>query len=55
MDKYAFQLSALFKTESARSRKQRRTLKKIREDLKSWAPKDLALEKLMGEDYAACL
>jgi len=34
IDKYAFQLSALLKTEAARSRKQRRTLKQIHEDLK---------------------
>ena len=29
IDKYAFQLSALLKTEAAKSRKQRRTLKQI--------------------------
>jgi AraC-like DNA-binding protein len=34
IDKYAFQLSAMLKTEAARSRKQRRTLKQIHEDLK---------------------
>ena len=34
IDKYAFQLSALLKTEAAQSRKQRRTLKQIHEDLK---------------------
>lgn len=34
IDKYAFQLSALLKTEAARSRKQRRTLKQIHEDLR---------------------
>ena len=34
IDKYAFQLPALLKTEAARSRKQRRTLKQIHEDLK---------------------
>jgi AraC-like DNA-binding protein len=34
IDKYAFQLSALLKTEAARTRKQRRTLKQIHEDLK---------------------
>lgn len=34
IDKYAFQLSALLQTEAARSRKQRRTLKQIHEDLK---------------------
>jgi AcrR family transcriptional regulator len=34
IDKYAFQLSALLKTEAAKSRKQRRTLKRIHEDLK---------------------
>ena len=34
IDKYAFQLSALLKTEAAKSRKQRRTLKQIHEDLK---------------------
>jgi hypothetical protein len=34
IDKYAFQLSALLKTEVAKSRKQRRTLKQIHEDLK---------------------
>ena len=34
IDKYAFQLSAVLKTEAARSRKQRRTLKQIHEDLK---------------------
>lgn len=32
--KYAFQLSAMLKTEAARSRKQRRTLKQIHEDLR---------------------
>jgi len=34
IDKYAFQLSALLKTEAAKSRKQWRTLKQIHEDLK---------------------
>jgi AcrR family transcriptional regulator len=34
IDKYAFQLSALLKTETTKSRKQRRTLKQIHEDLK---------------------
>ncbi len=34
IDKYAFQLSAMLKTEAARSRKQRRTLKQIHLDLK---------------------
>lgn len=34
IDKYAFQPSALLKTEAAKSRKQRRTLKQIHEDLK---------------------
>jgi hypothetical protein len=34
IDKYAFQLSALLKTEAAKSRTQRRTLKQIHEDLK---------------------
>ncbi|NHQ93865.1 hypothetical protein [Janthinobacterium lividum] len=34
IDKYASQLSALLKTEATRSRKQRRTLKQIHEDLK---------------------
>ena len=34
IDKYAFQLFAPLKTEAARSRKQRRTLKQIHEDLK---------------------
>ena len=34
IDKYAFQLSAFLKTEAAKSRKQRRTLKQIHEDLK---------------------
>ena len=34
IDQYAFQLSAMLKTEAARSRKQRRTLKQIHEDLK---------------------
>ena len=34
IDKYAFQLSAMLKTEAARSRKQRRTLKQIHEDLR---------------------
>ena len=34
IDKYAFQLSALLKTEAAKSRKQRRTLKQIHEDRK---------------------
>ena len=34
IDKYAFQLSALLKTEAAKSRKQRRTLKQIHEGLK---------------------
>ena len=34
IDKYAFQLSALLKTEAAKSRKQRHTLKQIHEDLK---------------------
>jgi AraC-like DNA-binding protein len=34
IDKYSFQLSAMLKTEAARSRKQRRTLKQIHEDLK---------------------
>ncbi|WP_373995377.1 helix-turn-helix domain-containing protein [Duganella sp. BJB476] len=34
IDKYAFQLSALLKSEAAKSRKQRRTLKQVHEDLK---------------------
>ena len=34
IDKYAFQLSALLKTEAAKPRKQRRMLKQIHEDLK---------------------
>jgi hypothetical protein len=34
INQYAFQLSAMLKTEAARSRKQRRTLKQIHEDLK---------------------
>lgn len=34
IDKYAFQLSAFLKIEAAKSRKQRRTLKHIHEDLK---------------------
>lgn len=34
IDKYAFQLSALLKSEAAKSRKQRRTLKQMPEDLK---------------------
>jgi transposase len=34
IDKYSFQLSAMLKTEAARSRKQLRTLKQIHEDLK---------------------
>ena len=34
IDKYAFQLTALLKTEASKSRKQRRTLKQIHEDLK---------------------
>jgi transposase len=34
IDKYSIQLSAMLKTEAARSRKQRRTLKQIHEDLK---------------------
>lgn len=34
IDKYAFQRSGLRKTEAAKSRKQRRTLKQIHEDLK---------------------
>jgi AcrR family transcriptional regulator len=34
IDKYAFQLSALLKAEASKSRKQRRTLKQIHEDLK---------------------
>lgn len=34
IDKYAFQLSTLLKTEAAKSRKQRRTLEQIHEDLK---------------------
>lgn len=34
IDKYAFQLSALLKSEAAKSRKQRRTLKQIHEELK---------------------
>lgn len=34
IDKYAFQFSALLKAEAAKSRKQRRTLKQIHEDLK---------------------
>jgi transcriptional regulator with XRE-family HTH domain len=34
IDKYAFQLSALLKTEAAKSRKQRRTLKQLHEELK---------------------
>ena len=34
IDKFSFQLSAMLKTEAARSRKQRRTLKQIHEDLK---------------------
>jgi predicted transcriptional regulator len=42
IDQYAFQLSAMLKTEVARSRKQRRTLKQIHEDLK-----ELGFEGLM--------
>ena len=34
IDKYAFQLSELLKTEAAKSRKQRRTLKQLHEELK---------------------
>ncbi len=34
IDKYAFQLSGMLKDEAAKSRKQRRTLKQIHEDLK---------------------
>lgn len=34
IDKYALQLAALLKTEASKSRKQRRTLKQIHEDLK---------------------
>jgi len=34
IDKYAFQLAALLKTEASKSRTQRRTLKQIHEDLK---------------------
>lgn len=34
IDKYAFQLAALLKTEASKSRKQWRTLKQIHEDLK---------------------
>jgi len=34
IDKYAFQLSGLLKTEAAKSRKQRRTLKQLHEELK---------------------
>src|SRR5450830_834440 len=34
IDKYAFQLSAMLKTEAAKSRKQRRTLKQVHMDLK---------------------
>jgi hypothetical protein len=34
IDKYAFQLAALIKTEASKSRKQRRTLKQIHKDLK---------------------
>jgi predicted transcriptional regulator len=34
IDKYSFQLSAMLKIEASRSRKQRRTLKQIHEDLK---------------------
>ena len=34
IDKYAFQLAALLKTEASKNRKQRRTLKQIHEDLK---------------------
>jgi len=34
IDQYVFLLSAMLKTEAARSRKQRRTLKQIHEDLK---------------------
>ena len=34
IDKYALQLSAMLKTEATRSRKQRRTLKQLHEDLK---------------------
>ena len=34
IDKYAFQLSALLKTEAVKSRKQRRTLKQIHQDLR---------------------
>jgi AcrR family transcriptional regulator len=34
IEKYAFQLSALLKTQAAKSREQRRTLQQIHEDLK---------------------
>lgn len=34
IDKYALQLAALLKTEASKSRKQRRTLRQIHEDLK---------------------
>lgn len=34
IDKYAFRLSVLFKAQAAKSRKQRRTLKQIHENLK---------------------
>ena len=34
IDKFSFQLSTMLKAEAARSRKQRRTLKQIHEDLK---------------------
>ncbi|SEN88981.1 IclR helix-turn-helix domain-containing protein [Duganella sp. CF517] len=34
IDKYAFQLSGLLKTEAAKSRKQRRTLKQLHEELR---------------------
>ncbi|MNM96914.1 hypothetical protein D3C81_1094080 [compost metagenome] len=35
IDKYAFQLSGLLKTEAAKSRKQRRTLKQLHEELRA--------------------
>ena len=39
LDKYSVQLYGWFKAETTKPRKQRRNLKKIHEDLKSWAMK----------------
>jgi AcrR family transcriptional regulator len=41
IDQYAFQLSAMLKAEASRSRKQRRTLKQLHEDLKELGFEDL--------------